>query len=105
MSEQAAQGLNPREYWTLSGVSVACVMLVVINISLTQGNREMGAKVAKRQIFIAQTAKFNKINKQLIKAIAQFAERDSDSALRRVLSDQGITFNRHSGNADSQAGE
>ena len=105
MSEQTGQGLNPREYWTLSALSVACVMLVVINISLAQGNRDIRKQVNQRQAFIAQSLQLDKINKQLVNAIAQLAVRDNDSALERVLSDQGITINRTSSNTDSQAGQ
>ena len=101
MSEPTSQGLNPREYWTLSAVSVACIMLVVINISLSQGNHDLSTKVANRQAFIAQSVKLDKVNKQLINAIAQFAVRDNDSALERILTDHDITINR-SNAADSQ---
>lgn len=105
MSEQTGQGLNPREYWTLSAVSVACVMLVVINISLARGNRDIRQQVNQRQAFITQSLQLDKVNKQLVNAIAQLAVRNNDSALERVLSDQGITINRNSSNADAQAGQ
>jgi len=102
MSEPTSQGLNPREYWTLSAVSVACVMLVVINISLSQGNHDMSTQVAKRQAFINQTVQLDKVNKQLVNAIAQFAVRDNDSALEQVLTDHGITINRNDSPASEQ---
>jgi len=94
MSEPTNQGLTPREYWSLSAVAVACVMLVIINISLAQGNRELREKVNQRQTFIAQSVQLDKINKQLVNAIAQASVRDNDSALERVLTDQGIQIRR-----------
>ena len=95
MSEQSGLGLNSREYWSLSAVSVACVMLVVINISLAQGNRELRTKVNQRQAFITQSVQLDKINKRLVNAIAQLATRDNDSALERILTDQGIEIRRN----------
>lgn len=95
MSEQTSQGLNPREYWTLSAASVTCVMLVIVNISLSRGNHEMSSQVAKRQLFITQSVQLDKVNKQLVNAIAQFAVRDDDSALEGILTDHGITINRN----------
>ena len=80
-------------------------MLVVINISLAQGNRDIRKQVNQRQAFITQSLQLDKVNKQLVNAIAQLAVRNNDSALERVLSDQGITINRNSSNADAQTGQ
>lgn len=90
MSEQSSLGLTSKEYWSLSGFTVACVMLVVINISYTQGNRELKQQVTQRQLFIGQTVQLEKIQKKVINVIAQMAVRDNDDALRKLLTDQGI---------------
>jgi len=101
MNDTTGVGLTSREYWTLSAVSVACVMLVIINISLAQGNREMRSQVTKRQVFITQSVQLDKVNKKLINAVAQLSVRDNDSALERVLTDQGIQIRRNDAPAAS----
>lgn len=90
MSEQNTTGLTSKEYWSLSAFSVACVMLVVINISYAQGNRELRKQVNQRQLYITQTLQLEKINKQVISVIAKLAVRDNDEGLKKLLADQGI---------------
>ena len=55
----------------------------------------MSTQVDKRQVFITQSVQLDKVNKQLVNAIAQFAVRDNDSALEGILTDHDITINRN----------
>lgn len=93
MNEHDSIGLSSREYWTLSAFAVACVMLVVINISYSQGNRELKQQFTQRQLFIGQTVLLDKIQKQVTNAAIQMALRDKDDDLRQMLAGRGIEVN------------
>ena len=90
MSDNDVNSLSSREYWSLSALAVTSIMLVVINISMAQQNREMRQQVGQRQLFIAQTVPIEKLNKQIINSIARVAMETEDSALHHLLKEQGI---------------
>jgi len=104
MTDETGMGLSSREYWSLSAFAVACVMLVVINISYSQGNRDLREKVTQRQLFINQSVALEKTYKQLVKGIAQVAVRNQDDELKKLLADQGIEIRVNNGNGTNGPG-
>ena len=90
MTDKEVSSLTSIEYWSLSALAVTCIMLVVINIGMDQKNRELRQQVGQRQLFIAQTVPIEKINKQIVNAIARTVMETGDSGLTQLLGDQGI---------------
>jgi hypothetical protein len=74
----------------LAGVAIA---LVVTNIGLFERNRTLQAEVAARTQYLQQTAQLETLNREIVNAIANFAVRNNDEALKGILTQQGISIN------------
>jgi hypothetical protein len=78
--------------WVLSGIAVLGLIFVVVNIFLFLGNRSIQGEVNDRQQFINQSIQLDRLNRELIAALANLAARNNDDQLRNLLASHGITF-------------
>jgi hypothetical protein len=78
--------------WFLSGIAVLGLAFVVINIFLFLGNRTIQGEVNDRQQFINQSMQLDRLNRELIAALANLAARNNDDQIRNLLASHGITF-------------
>ena len=76
----------------LAGIAVLCLAFVVVNIFLFLGNRTIQGEVNDRQQFINQSIQLDRLNRELIAALANLAARTNDDQVRNLLASQGITF-------------
>jgi hypothetical protein len=76
----------------LSGIAVLGLVFVVVNIVLFLGNRTIQGEVNDRQQFINQSLQLDRLNRELIAALANLAARNNDDQLRNLLASHGITF-------------
>ncbi len=83
---------RPWILWALSGLAGLGLVLVIINIVLFTGNRSIQAEVNTRQQFINQSLQLDRLNRELITALANLAARNNDEQLRNLLTSHGITF-------------
>jgi len=84
----------------LAGVAIA---LVVTNIVLFERNRTLQAEVAARTQYLQQTAQLEALNREIVNAIANFAVRNNDEALKGILTEQGISINVAPGHGGTPA--
>ena len=94
---------KPWHAWVtiLAGVAIA---LVVTNIVLFERNRTLQAEVAARTQYLQQTAQLEALNREIVNAIANFAVRNNDEALKGILTQQGISINVTPGQGGTPAG-
>ena len=78
--------------WVLSGIAALGLVFVVVNIFLFLGNRSIQGEVNDRQQFINQSIQLDRLNRELIAALANLAARNNDDQLRNLLASHGITF-------------
>jgi len=78
--------------WVLSGIAVLGLAFVVINMFLFLGNRTIEGEVNDRQQFINQSMQLDRLNRELIAALANLAARNNDDQLKNLLASHGITF-------------
>ena len=76
----------------LSGVALLGLIFVVVNIFLFLGNRTIQGEVNDRQQFINQSIQLDRLNRELIAALANLAARNNDDQIRNLLASHGITF-------------
>ena len=77
------------ETWVTIGGALVLV-LVGVDIALFERNRGVQAELTARQQFLQQTQQLETLHRELVNAIANFAARDNDDALRAILTDHGI---------------
>jgi hypothetical protein len=92
--------------WVLSGIGALGVVFVIVNIFLFLGNRTIQGEVNDRQQFINQTLQLDRLNRELIAALANLAARNNDDQIRNMLASHGITFtvNQPTGAAPAASG-
>jgi hypothetical protein len=78
------------QFWTLTGLGVIFVLLVLTNMYLFVQNRSMQREVNSRQQFIAQSVQLEQLNKEIIVALANLSVRDRDDELKQLLTAHGI---------------
>lgn len=85
--------LNKNQFWLLTLLAAAGVVLVFCNMLLFTQNRATQAEAASRAQYIQQSAQLENLYREMVKALADLSVRNSDSDLRDMLAKQGITMN------------
>jgi len=67
------------------------LIILVANVCLINGNRNLQTTLAQRQTFINNAPGMNQINQALVQALAQASVNDEDKDIRDLLAAQGIT--------------
>ncbi|MFK8049822.1 MAG: hypothetical protein AB8B81_15455 [Halioglobus sp.] len=84
--------MNKSLYWSLTLLSVCALALVLANIVLFGGNRELQQEATERQQKINAGVQINQLNNQMIQLIAQTAVNQQDEDLRSLLLGNGVTI-------------
>ena len=79
-------------FWTVTGLAALGFVLIVVNMVLFLGNRRIQGEVNTRQQFINQTLALDRLNREIIQALASLAARNNDDQLRGLLAEHGISF-------------
>ena len=79
-------------FWTLTGVAALTTLLVLVNIVLFLGNRSVQNEVNARQQFINQSLALDRLNREIVTALANLSARHNDEQLRNLLAEHGISF-------------
>ncbi len=77
--------------WT-TVIAATALLLVLANLLLTAGNRELRNEANERQQFINQSIRLNRLNSQLIRSLANLAAQNNDEQIRSLLSANGVSF-------------
>lgn len=85
--------LKPAQYWLLSTLAVACVVIVGVNAGLYFTNRSAQALVSARAQYIQQTQPIGALYQEIAKALASLAMEDNDDAVKALLAGEGFTIN------------
>lgn len=80
-------------YWASIILGGAALLVLVINMSIINSNRNLQEDINQRQATINSGATLDQINKGIVNALADIATKDSDSEARSLLAAQGITIN------------
>ena len=83
--------LKKHEFWILTALAALGLVLIAINMIMFSQNRTAQAEVSGRAQFIQQAAQAEPLYRELVKALADLAVRNSDVELREMLAKQGIT--------------
>jgi hypothetical protein len=84
-------------YWGSIIFSTIALILLVINVSMANTNRNMQVDIQTRQSIINGGQTFNQLNQGLIQAIAEAATKGGDTQMRDLLSAQGIQVKTENG--------
>jgi predicted Zn-dependent protease len=79
-------------YWGSVIFSALALVLIVVNISLSNANRALQADVSQRQATINGGQALSQLNQSLVQALAEASVKDNNTQLRDLLSTQGITL-------------
>ena len=80
------------QFWILTGVAGATLVVVVVNLILFLGNRTIQIEGNNRQQFINQSIQLERLNREIVTALANLSVRDKDEQLRELLAAHGIVF-------------
>jgi hypothetical protein len=72
-------------------LAVLALVLLVVNGFLVLGNQTIRTEVAGRQQYINQTTQIAQLNQELINALATASVKNKNTALRDILTANGIT--------------
>lgn len=79
-------------YWGSLLLSAVALVLVVVNISLANGNRDLQRDLATRQATINAGQQLSQLNQGLAQALAEAAVKNNNLQARDLLATQGITL-------------
>jgi hypothetical protein len=77
-------------YWSSVVLGALALLVLVLNVSMINGNRNLQAEVNQRQATINNGLKLGQINQALVQALAEAAVRGNDEDARNLLATQGI---------------
>lgn len=93
------------EYWTSSAIALSCLCVVLFNGWLSASVRGNQQLVNERQRFIAQSVQLSRLNTEIIQALARLAVAHDDSAIKALLSAQGISYSAPPTGATIETGD
>ncbi len=85
--------LRGAQFWTLSGIALLVLALVLVNISLSRSNARLQQEINERQLYIQQTLQLEGLYRDMVRALAELSVQNKDERLRALLAAQGITVN------------
>lgn len=80
------------QFGILTALAGVAMMLVLVNIIIFSGNRNLQEQVANRNLYIQQSLQLERIYQPLIRGLAELSARTDDAQLRELLASLGITF-------------
>lgn len=79
------------------------LLLAITNIVLVELNRRVQADVSARNQLLQQRVQLEALTRELLSAIANLAVQRNDEAMKKALTDHGITLNPPAGAARGPA--
>ncbi len=79
-------------YWMSVALSAVALVLLLINVSLINGNRNLQDEIAKRQATINNGITMSQLDQSLAQALAQASVSSNNQDIRQLLAGQGITI-------------
>ncbi|MEP6765690.1 MAG: hypothetical protein ABJB66_15350 [Gemmatimonadaceae bacterium] len=93
--------LTRPQFYTLTGLSSAAVLLFVANASLFAANKSSQYEVNARQAEVQQSVQLQGLQTEIAKALADLAIKSDDKQVFDMLAENGITVTK---NASSPSG-
>lgn len=78
------------QFWFATVVALAVAVLAGYDMMLFAQNRATQAELARRNLYVQQSAQLDTLYREMVRALAELAARDHDSALTALLTEQGI---------------
>lgn len=100
--DASRQGLDGWQFWLLTGLAAVAFVLVLANISLAFVIEDDRVEISNRQRFINESLQLSRLNTQLIRSLAENSASTGDSALRELLTSQGIRFTVNSSDSGGE---
>jgi hypothetical protein len=88
-------------YWASVIFSAIALVLVIVNISISNINRAAQTDVAQRQATISGGQTLSQLNQNLVQALAEAAFKNNNLQLRDLLATQGITVKSEPAKGDA----
>jgi len=79
-------------YWGSLFFSATAIILLVVNISLSNNNRTLQTDVTQRQTQINGGQALSQVNQSLVQAMAEASLKNNNTQLHELLTAQGITL-------------
>ena len=79
-------------YWMALAFSAIALVMLVTNVALIGGNRNLQAEVGQRQAMITNAVSLSQVNQGLVQALADTALKTGDKSIKELLAAQGITY-------------
>lgn len=78
---------------TLTVLGALALALSAASIALASGNRSLQAQLAQRQQYVQQSLQLEGLYREIVRALAELATRNSDAELKALLGQHGISVN------------
>ena len=85
--------LRGAQFWTLSGIALLVLALVLVNVFVSRSNAQLQQQVNERQLYIQQTLQLEGLYRDMVRALAELSVQNKDERLRALLAAQGISIN------------
>jgi hypothetical protein len=92
--------MSRTQHLIVTVLALLCLATVLANIGLSLSNRAAQAEVNQRQQFVQQSVQLEGLYREIVRALAELAARNSDNDVRAMLQRHGVSY---SVNAPSQA--
>ena len=76
----------------LLGLALPFAGIVAANVSMVALNRATQAEIGERAQFIQQSVALERLNQEIIRALAELAVRNQDKDVTALLNANGVTF-------------
>lgn len=83
--------LKKWEFWFLTAVGAATLLLVIVNAVLFLGNRSSQIEVNNRQQYVQQSIQLEGLYREIVKALVDLSVKNNDKQIKDMLASQGIT--------------
>lgn len=85
--------LKTWQYWLVTVIGAAALVLAGINIVVFHLNREAQASVNARAQYLQQTGPIRELYQEMAKALAELSIKNHDDVVASMLSSEGIRIN------------
>jgi hypothetical protein len=84
--------MNRLQYWTLTVLAAACLMVAAANVALSSSNRSLQSDFGVRQQYVQQSVQLEGLYREIIRALAELGARNNDQDVRALLQRHGISY-------------
>jgi hypothetical protein len=79
-------------YWGSVFLSAAALVLVCVNIALSNSNHNLQLDVSQRQATLVSGQQLVQLNQSLMQVLAEDAVKNNDTQIRDLLTSQGLSL-------------